>query len=133
MAIPGLSSYGGFYQSYKVSEIAKVSARDVKNFQPGVGSEIKDKDAYETRSAVGDRQPDLRSKYADLENISLTFQANDTFASIGRDVSLDNLDMMRAISDMQKDKVLEQYQYFVPPQEINQVISQSEDGIVIQK
>ena len=38
--------------------------------------------------------------------------------------------MMSAISDMQKDKVLEQYQYFVKPKD---VLLSDADGTVIQK
>ena len=38
--------------------------------------------------------------------------------------------MMSAISDMQKDKVLEQYQYFVKPKD---VLLSDVDGTVIQK
>ena len=65
-----------------------------------------------------------------LENISLTFCKNDTYDYIGKDASLENLDMMSAISDMQKDKVLEQYQYFVKPKD---VLLSDVDGTVIQK
>ena len=76
------------------------------------------------------RNTDSRSHSADLENISLTFCKNDTYDYIGKDASLENLDMMSAISDMQKDKVLEQYQYFVKPKD---VLLSDVDGTVIQK
>lgn len=53
------------------------------------------------------------AKPLDLENISLTFNKEENFDYIGNDSSLDNLDMQKAVSDMQKDQILQEYQYFV--------------------
>ena len=47
----------------------------------------------------------------------------------GRESDLASLDMEKAVSDMQKDQALMQYQYFVGDTNI----ANSEDGIVIQK
>ena len=101
--------------------------------------EVKQQDKQQLQAAQEDistlqqeyrQQEDTRSRSADLENISLTFCKNDTYDYIGKDASLENLDMMSAISDMQKDKVLEQYQYFVKPKD---VLLSDADGTVIQK
>ena len=41
---------------------------------------------------------------------------------------------LTSLNDMQKDAVLEQYQYFVGPKDITgPVISQTPDGMVVQK
>lgn len=67
---------------------------------------------------------------ASLENISLSLQSNSEFEMKGRDSSLSSLDMEKAISDMQKDQALMQYQYFVGD---SNIINNDEDGTVIQK
>lgn len=67
---------------------------------------------------------------ASLENISLSFKSNSEFEMKGRDSSLKALDVEKAISDMQKDQSLLQYQYFVGD---SNIIRNDEDGVVFQK
>ena len=67
---------------------------------------------------------------APLENISLSFADNGSFEMKGRDADIDSLDVKKAVSAMQMDEALMQYQYFVG--ESNPFMS-SEDGIVIAK
>lgn len=50
---------------------------------------------------------------APLEDISITFHKQDDFGYIGRDSDIRSLDVEKAISDMSKDQILQQYQYFV--------------------
>ena len=50
---------------------------------------------------------------APLEDISITFHKQDDFGYIGRDSDIHSLDVEKAISDMRKDQILQQYQYFV--------------------
>ena len=50
---------------------------------------------------------------APLEDISITFHKQDDFSYIGRDSDIHSLDVEKAISDMRKDQILQQYQYFV--------------------
>ena len=127
MTIDSAYQYGSYYQNYR-SEIKQVSV-----------DEVRQQDKQQLQAAQEDistlqqeyrQQEDTRSRSADLENISLKFCKNDTYDYIGKDASLENLDMMSAISDMQKDKVLEQYQYFVKPKD---VLLSDVDGTVIQK
>lgn len=68
-------------------------------------------------------------KNASLEDISLSLNEPKAFEMKGRDSDINALDMEKAVSDMQKDQALMQYQYFVG--ETN--ISADEDGIVIAK
>ena len=72
---------------------------------------------------------DRRAKAADLENISLTFNKTDSFDYLGSESGLENLDVMKAVSDMRKDEVLQEYQYFVGSS--HNFAFQSEDGVVI--
>jgi len=76
------------------------------------------------------RLDDIRPrKNASLEDISLSLNEPNGFEMKGREVDIESLDMQKAISDMQKDQALMQYQYFVGESNI----MGSEDGIVIPK
>ena len=76
------------------------------------------------------RLDDIRPrKNADLEDVSLSLSDHGAFEMKGRQSDIDSLDMEKAVSDMQKDQALMQYQYFVG--ESNLI--NSEDGIVIRK
>lgn len=66
---------------------------------------------------------------ASLENISLSLR-DDFFEMKGRESDLRELDVQKAVSDLQKDEVLQQYQYFVGP---SGNLPDTEDGIVFQK
>lgn len=135
MSIDRIGMYGGFYNQYRLPEIPSVSVEDVKK-------QNLEADAQEQKALTGTpamqeytSQPHSQApRMADLEDISLTFNKNETYGYIGKDASLENLDMMSAISDMQKDKVLEQYQYFVGPKVFeNPVVATTPDGMVVQK
>ena len=76
------------------------------------------------------RLSDIRPRQnASLEDISLCLNEPKGFEMKGRESDLEALDMEKAVSDMQKDQALMQYQYFVG----DQSIMGSEDGIVIPK
>lgn len=68
-----------------------------------------------------EKQPDtsdyslheVKRPITDINNISLTFNKEETYDYIGSESSLAKLDIQQAISDMRKDKILEEYQYFV--------------------
>lgn len=127
MRISGIGQYDELYRQRNLPEIRQVSVEEVRRQE-----ERPDQQA--AANPEQELQPDHRSRMADLENISLTFHESTSDEYLGRDAGLENLDVMSAISDMQKDKLLQQYQYFVGPQDIhNQVIAFNDDGIVIQK
>lgn len=73
------------------------------------------------------------SRVADLDQVSLKFNKEESFGYIGMDSSLDNLDMQKAISDMQKDQVLQSYQYFVGSAGSLFGEQSSADGMVVPK
>lgn len=64
--------------------------------------------AAKEEASVGEQKPN-----APLEDISITFHKQDDFGYIGRDSDIRSLDVEKAISDMRKDQILQQYQYFV--------------------
>ena len=129
MAINALSQFGGLYNNYRVTDIPKVDIKEVE------AQDLK-KQQEATVPSLETFEPvvaDNRTKSADLENISLTFNKNDDYSYIGMDFSIEALDMEQAISDMKKDKILEDYQYFVGSSErLNETFA-SEDGKVMLK
>ncbi len=133
MAINIFSDYGGFYNSYKVMDIPQVGVEDVKKQD----AEIKAAETALPQIPVVDEikaeTPDLRTKTADLDNISLTFNSSDDFSYLGSDFEIEKLDINKAIDDMRKDKILEDYQYFVGAQTDLANTFANEDGKVFLK
>ncbi|MCR5831647.1 MAG: hypothetical protein K6G67_05825 [Lachnospiraceae bacterium] len=81
-------------------------------------------------AALDLRLEDIRPRVnASLEDISLSLNEPSSFEMKGRDSDIESLDMEKAVSDMQKDQALMQYQYFVGDTNL----FNSEDGIVIAK
>lgn len=134
MSIDGLSQYGGLYNSYAFQNIKTVNIETVLEQDENlkVSSEQKNNlESLQTDYSQPVKEQDNRSRIANLENVSLTFNKADDFDFIGKDSSIETLDMQKAISDMQKDQVIQQYQYFVGSSQ--NVITNSSDGLVIQK
>ena len=76
------------------------------------------------------RLGDIRPRQnASLEDISLSLNEPGSFEMKGRQSDIAALDIEKAVSDMQKDQALMQYQYFVGDTNV----VNSEDGIVIAK
>ena len=128
-----IEKIGGIYPTYPIEPIKRVELETVRQ-QDEIRKQQENEipvPASVTTAAI----PDNRPKAADLENISLTFNAGETFDYIGKDSDLSLLDTEKLISDMKKDSILEQYRYFVGSEEANKVFyaSQSEDGIVVMK
>lgn len=129
MGIQMLTGFGGFQSYYRASEIPKVSTEEVK--QQDMLAEQQNVSAPEDNySQQSQAIEDNRSRIANLENISLTFNKEESYDYIGSESGLANLDMQKAISDMRKDEILQGYQYFVGS---SNTLFQSEDGIVIPK
>ena len=84
-------------------------------------------------SATETVQEDRAGRIADLGQVSLTFNKEDSFDYIGMDSNPENLDMQKAISDMQKDQILQSYQYFVGSAGSLYDGMPAEDGTVVLK
>ena len=77
-------------------------------------------------------EQERRAKAADPANISLTFHKTDSFDYLGSGSGLEkNPDVMKAVSDMRKDEVLQEYQCFVGNSQ--NFAFQSEDGVVLSR
>lgn len=129
MRIGAITGAGGVQTYYKSYDIPIKTPEEIKAAeQPAEQlSSVKEPDntLQPDSSTI-----DTRSRSTNPENISLTFHKEETFDYLGKESSLDNLDMRKAISDMQKDAVLQEYQYFVGSAKS---LINTEDGIVLMK
>jgi len=120
------------FQAFDYNAYNRVSDNSVKN---QVREQELKKSQENTQSVASAQDIDLRlsdirpRQNASLEDISLSLNEPKGFEMKGRESDLEALDMEKAVSDMQKDQALMQYQYFVG----DQSIMGSEDGIVIPK
>ena len=130
----GIEQYGGLYSPSKVNSIPQVDVETVKK-----QDEEKEKSggldqlySSTSKATTADDTTQKPSRIGNLEDISLTFNKNEDFSFLGQDSSMETLDMQKAISDMKKDTVLQEYQYFVGNSSAFNIF-QSEDGMVIPK
>ncbi len=134
-----VGQYAGFQNTYIGREIKTVDLETVKKQEQLKALQSEEQFSSPALSTL-DAERQKASRTADLENISLQFNKNDDYSFIGRDANPETLDMQKAISDMQKDGILQEYQYFVGnsgfvPMDMGFGIlhSATEDGLVIQK
>ncbi len=122
-------------QSYDYSELnriqndrrsAELAAKENNERQAAVEAQPKSS-AADIDLRLGDIRP---RQNASLEDISLSLTETSGFEMKGRQSDITSLDMEKAVSDMQKDQALMQYQYFVGE---SNVVNNNEDGIVIAK
>lgn len=137
MAIDALG-YGGFYSSYRVTDIPSVDIDTVKKQDEAkANAEAQGLVPVEESqsSQVNEAAPseDHRSRSANLEDISLNFNTGDDYSYIGSDADLTGMDMQKAISDMRKDSILQDYQYFVGSAQDLQNTFANDDGKVFLK
>lgn len=131
MGVSGISDYSQLFQNYRIPEIP---VADVKQIQQPVAiqPETEAQKPVDIDLSIEENSPVSR-KNADVRELSLTFNANEDFGYIGQDSNLGDLDMQKAISDMKKDSILQQYQYFVGSAENMFPQNSSEDGEVFLK
>lgn len=139
MAISGLSQYDLFQNFNQYNALSKIPTVEEASQIP---QQVEDTmQAPQTKQSAEDETTTLsprqesvlgkRSSAADLQDISLNFNQKEEFNLVGQNSGLAGLDVEKAISDMKKDSVLEQYQYFVGSSD--STVINDEDGLVFQK
>lgn len=126
----GITEITGAGMSYYVPQIPRVNPMPQQQDNEQKINPATTPD-YSQNTIDTSNQPPKRP-VAELEDISLTFNKNDTFDQIGSESDLGSLDIGKAISDMKKDKIFEEYQYFVGSASNLGVNAQS-DGMVVIK
>lgn len=127
----GITDYGSYFRNYRIPDISEVSPGQLKQQEQLKPDDVQlqDKKVIEEKEPV--RNP--AAKNADLENISLKFNNGEDYGYIGMDSDIEKLDMQKAISDMKRDSILWQYQYFVGSAQNILSENRFEDGIVVPK
>ena len=137
MAIPGISLYADLQNNYRSRTIKSVDVETVKQQEQQKAKEAASDslDVSKLQSPEADKR--RAQRVANLQDISFSFNRNEDYGYIGQESSLENLDMQKAISDMKKDSVLQEYHYFLGAPEntsgAGMIQSASEDGRVILK
>lgn len=125
MVIGGINDYAGLLRNFRVPNVSETGIE--QNVRPDAVIREESLPVADTHVAA----PVVR-KDAQLEDISITFNKKESFGYLGKDSDIRSLDVENAIDGMRKDKVLQQYQYFVGSSR-NLQIENNADGIVIQK
>lgn len=128
MGIGSVVSQPGELQNIRTSEMSeaaseKVRVQDVRIHEDPVPAAV----THEVPEAV---YPERKNTV--LEDISITFNRQEDFEYIGKDRDIHGLDAEKAINDMKRDQVLQQYQYFVGSSD-NLHEAEAPDGMVIRK
>ncbi len=136
MGIGSIADYSSLFTNYKVPEIPVVDVDKAKGVAANANVQVQQ---TEVQSRSNDIDLSIEEKSSgsrqnvDVRELSLTFNAGEDFGYIGQDSDLGNLDMQKAISDMKRDSILQQYQYFVGSAENLLSQSSSKDGAVFLK
>ncbi len=131
MTVNGLNQYD-LYSNYNKNNIEHLSETQEPKIteQKGQNTESKSIQNDSSQKPLALNLNEIKPrKNVELEDISLSLKS-DGFEMKGKESSLGSLDMEKAVSDMQKDQALMQYQYFVGD---SNVICSDEDGTVVQK
>ena len=133
MAIDAISNYGGLLNSYAFQSIKTVDVDTVKE-----QDKLREQEDKLVNSLDGLKQSyempyqvDNRSRSANLEDVSLTMQTGKDLDFLGRESGIEFLDMEKEISNLQRDAILQDYQYFVGS--VNDVMYNNTEGVVLRK
>lgn len=110
MNVSGIRPYEGFYQynSIKLNELrnqqiaASAKAAEQAN---GVDDTVQKKEEQEVFAPV--------NQTFDSYDFAKQYRPDETFELKGIDSDIESLDAKKAVSDLEKDQVLQKYQYFV--------------------
>ena len=110
MNISGLRPYAGFYE-YNSIKAAELRTQQIAAVQmSSAGDALSENQAQPSQTYAGDEKS--KQNFGALD-YAQQYQPDATYDLKGKDSDLESLDVQKAISDMEKDQVLQQYQYFV--------------------
>lgn len=126
MSVGNIDDYSSVLQNYSVPVIP-AGDRILSGMQLRTESMVQTEESPVTHESSGAES--VQRKNTPLEDVFVTFNLQEDFEYIGRDSDILSVDVEKAISDMQKDQVLRQYQYFVESAE--DLFSEGADGAVL--
>lgn len=129
MGLNGIGFDNNFISNYRIPQVPTVSVEEVRRQdEQRKAQELNPQSVQIPEERIVSRP----RNDAALEDISLTFNKSDDFGYIGKDSDIYSLDVENAISDMKKDDVLREYQFFVGSSASGALVDNS-DGVVIPK
>ena len=137
MALNGLNGYISNYNAYNIP-----SATDNSQVRPGPAESQDNKALSEQQQKPEEKKNSLdltvevpSRENASIENVAISFgQYDGNSIDLFGDMGLASRDMKQAISGMQKDQLLHEYQYFVGKDLSGQqsnIVAGTEDGVVV--
>lgn len=132
MTIGGFSDISFLYRPYDAYRIPTADTQKSETLGQNITSKQQAVVLEAPVAKAEEATVPVERKNTALEDVSLTFLKDDTYEMIGSESDLNKLDMQKAISDMQKDKILQDYNYFVGSS-VMQQRNISEDGVVVAK
>ncbi len=118
----GYGGFGAFQSNIRINDIPKVN--EVKPAEEVKPVAEEPKQSYEIQEV------DTRPRSMDPNEAALEFNKGNDYSYIGKTKDIESLDVAKAISAMQQDSVLQEYNYFVGS---NGKVFSSEDGTVLAK
>ena len=109
MTISGIRPYAGFYE-YNSIKANELRAEQIAATQKAPSVEAEEVSTETQSAAVQTPAPEQNFTAFDYAQ---NYRSDETHELKGRDSDLASLDMQKAISDLDKDQVLQQYQFFV--------------------
>jgi F420-dependent methylenetetrahydromethanopterin dehydrogenase len=113
MNISGVRPYAGFYD-YNSIRASELRGQQIVQTEEDNLVEQRQEEQQKQESAQVAVTPE--QKYTSYD-YAQNYKAGETFALKGADSDIADLDMMKAISDLDKDQIFRQYQYFVGDRE----------------
>ena len=108
MNISGIRPYAGFYE-YNSIKMAEIRNQQITTSQEDLAN---GPDQRETENEIGAMAPMMEQSFTSYD-FAQNYDPNASYELKGIDSDINDLDTMKAISDLDKDQVLRQYQYFV--------------------
>lgn len=103
MNISGIRPYAGFYD-YNSIKAEALRSQQIAEAQPTISLQ-QPEEPQVTEVPV--------EQNFDSYDFAQTYRPGETYELKGKDSDLESLDVQKAVSDLGKDQVLQQYQYFV--------------------
>lgn len=121
MNISGIRPTQGFYDynSIKVNELRSQQIAEAMQ-----GQEQQTINQVATVDTVTARP--VEQNYTSF-HFAQEYRPNETYDLVGADSDINSLDIQKAVSDLEKDKVLRQYQFFVNDDGVNGFVAKEKD------
>jgi hypothetical protein len=139
MALDRINGYLNGYNAYNIPPASDLTVRrpDETVVNPQVPSEPQKEPPKEEPGKLDLTVSEVSSREnASIENVAISFGVYDASSiELFGEKGLASSDMQQAISGMQRDKILHEYQYFVGGKDLtgkdSNIITGTEDGLVI--